>query len=187
MGALQSWEARPRWPAGFGLSAEGGRRFPCTMNLALDPLERQRDLGLFALRVVIGGTYVFYGFVKLSAGPATWTQLGAAIHLAGLNSGELYWGLAASFAELLGGALLVLGFWVRPAAISLLLTMTMAAAIRWQAIKWGSMETVSGFFYPLSMAAVMFGLTFLGGGKYGLQTGGSGGGGRGRSSAGKES
>ena len=88
------------------------------MNLALDPLERQRDLGLFALRVVVGGTYVFYGFVKLSAGSSVWTQLGAAIHLLGLISGELYWGMAASFAELFGGALLVLGFWVRPAAIS---------------------------------------------------------------------
>jgi len=145
------------------------------MNLAFDSLDRQRDFGLFVLRVVIGGTYVFFGFAKISTGPQAWTQLGGAVSLVGLGSGHLYWGLAATLTELLGGALLVLGLFVRPAALALLLTMALAAAVRWQAVKWGTVETVSGFFYPLSMAAVMFGLTFLGGGKYGLQAGGGGG------------
>jgi putative oxidoreductase len=145
------------------------------MNLTLNSLEKQRDFGLLVLRIVIGGTYVFYGWQKLAAGPKAWESVGAAVHLFGADGGYLYWGMAATFAELVGGALLVLGFLVRPAALALFGTMVVATVVKWQSVRWGAMESISGFFYPLSLAAVAFALVFVGGGKYGLDGGGSNG------------
>lgn len=152
------------------------------MDLTLKGLERQRDLGLFVLRVVAGGTYVVYGYVKMAGGAAAWERIGAAVEKVGASGGHLYWGLAASLAELVGGLLLVLGLWVRPAALALCATMVMASLVQWSAVRWGTMTTVSAFFYALTMAAVMFGLLFLGGGRFGLD-GGGGSGGRAKAAA----
>lgn len=148
------------------------------MNLSFDSLDRFRDFGLLVMRVVIGGTFTFLGWGKLMAGPKTWTKLGGAMENFGLSGGELYWGMAATFAELLGGIFLVVGLLVRPSAFALFCTMVVAALLKFQSLNWGAQESVSGFFYPLTMAAVAFAMIFLGGGKYSV-AGIGGGGGRG--------
>lgn len=135
------------------------------MNLSFDWLERFRDFGLLVLRAVIGGTFVFHGWHKLMAGPKLWTKLGDAMSHFGLAGGELYWGMAATFAELLGGIFLVLGVLVRPSALGLFFTMAVASVVKFDALNWGRSESVNEFFYPLTMAAVAFALIFVGGGK----------------------
>ena len=156
------------------------------MNLALNSFERQRDLGLFVLRVTLGGTCIFYGWDKLADDPRTWTHLGATMDLLGIGGGHLYWGMAATFAELLGGLFLVLGVLVRLSAIALCGTMFMATLLQWQSLRWGTMASVREFFYPLTLAAVTFALSFLGGGRFGREGGGAGGGGGRGAAASKE-
>lgn len=158
---------------GFCVSEQDGDSVGA-MNLSLDWLDRYRDFGLLVLRVVVGGTFAFLGWGKLMAGPKTWTKLGGAMGNLGLSGGELYWGMAATFAELLGGIFLVVGVLFRPSALALFVTMAVAALLKFQSVNWAAQETVTGFFYPFSMAAVTFALIFLGGGKFSVAGAGGG-------------
>ena len=146
------------------------------MNLALNSFEKQRDVGLFVMRVVVGATFVFFGWQHLLAGKGAWIKLGEAMAHFGVSDGTLYWGLAATFAELLGGLFLVIGLLVRPSAVALFAAMVVATVVRWQSLDWGNLDRVALFFYPLAMAAVAFALIFLGGGKFGFDGAGGGGG-----------
>jgi putative oxidoreductase len=142
------------------------------MKPVLSGLEKHKDFGLLVLRVVIGLTYIHFGWMKLMGGPTAWDRTGAAIRGLGITFGERYWGLAATFAELLGGVFLVLGFLTRPAAIALFGTMVVATVLKLQTYAPNDIGSVIGLYYPLSMAAVTFALIFVGGGKFGLESGG---------------
>lgn len=145
------------------------------MKGSLSGLEKFKDFGLLVQRIVIGLTYVHFGWVKLMGGPKVWDQVGAAMSKVGVDFGYRYWGLGATFAELLGGFLLVIGLLVRPAAAALCGTMVVAAVLTFQGYNPGKSESVIAFYYPLSMCAVTFAMLFVGGGKYGLDGGGGGG------------
>jgi putative oxidoreductase len=153
------------------------------MKNPLSGLEKFSDLGLLVMRIVIGLTFVHFGWFKLLGGQQAWQGTGSAISSLGIDFGHLYWGLAATFAELLGGLFLVIGLLTRPAALLLFLTMIVATALKLKGYNPGDLNSAIGLYYPLSMAAATFGLLMLGAGKFSLE--GKGGGSKGSSSESK--
>jgi len=91
--------------------------------------EKLGNLALLVMRAGLGGMMVTHGWPKIAAGPDTWTKLGQAMTHFGVDFQPALWGLAAALSETLGGVLLVLGLYTRPAAASLLITMIVAARL----------------------------------------------------------
>lgn len=90
-------------------------------------LDRCRDEGLLLLRIGIGAMFIGHGYPKLVGGPEVWTKLGGALALLGFPHFPTLMGLLAALAESLGGLLLMLGLFTRPALFFLLNTMVVAA------------------------------------------------------------
>ena len=126
------------------------------MKSASHPLDRGRDLGLLVLRVVVGLTYVYFGWIYLMAGNSKWDDVGSAVDVFGFTGGHVYWGLAAALAQFLGGVALVFGYLVRPAAALLFCVMLTATALKSRHLDFSAGDSVSNTFYPATMAAVMF-------------------------------
>jgi putative oxidoreductase len=76
------------------------------------------------LRVGLGFTSLFLrGIWQLAGGPERWAEMGGAMAYLGISFAPVFWGLAASLAEAVGGLCLLMGLFVRPAAALLILTM----------------------------------------------------------------
>jgi putative oxidoreductase len=89
---------------------------------------RHYDAALLVLRIGIGAMFALaHGWDKITAGPETWTKLGGAMGALGITFAPAFWGFMAAFAEFVGGILLAIGLFFRPAAILLLITMAVAA------------------------------------------------------------
>ena len=130
------------------------------------PLDRGRDFGLLVLRVVVGVTYVYYGWTMLIAGSSTWSGVGDAAGIFGLTGGHLYWGFAAGLIEFVGGIALMFGYLARPAALLLFCVMVAATAVKSHGLDFSKGDSVSQVFYPASMAAVMVLIFFSGAGRF---------------------
>lgn len=127
-----------------------------------------KDLGLLILRVGIGAMFICHGIPKLLEGPAGWEGL-AQFALPFLPAGyvAMAFGFAAMAAELLGGLLLIVGFYHRIACIGLAATMAVAFSTK--------LESVTGFLdfapkagWPLELVIVFVALFFTGPGSYAL-------------------
>ncbi|HEY6907546.1 MAG TPA: DoxX family protein [Ignavibacteriaceae bacterium] len=122
------------------------------------------DFGLLVIRLVLGLSYVIaHGGVKLFAGPATWTKVGSAVSLFGINFMFTAWGLLAACSEFFGGILILLGLFFRPASVFIIITMLVAAN---QGLNTG--KSLSSIVYPLELGITILGLFFTGPGKYSL-------------------
>lgn len=88
-------------------------------------MDRARDVGLLVARVGLGGMMMAHGWPKV-IDPAKWPRLGAAMSHLGIDLFPTFWGAAASFTELIGGALVALGLFTRPAATLVVVTMAVA-------------------------------------------------------------
>jgi putative oxidoreductase len=120
------------------------------------------SLGLFLLRLGIGSIYfLLHGLHKLEAGPALWSKLGQSVGLVGIHFSPVFWGFMASASEGIGGLLLVLGLFTRPAAFFLFCTMTVA----WLHLHSTGVP-LDKTTEPLEMACVFLGLLFVGPGRY---------------------
>ena len=94
------------------------------MGLSLD---RYRDAGLLIIRLGFGfGFLYFHGWPKIAGGPRAWARTGEAMENLGVPAGYEAFGLLAGLGEGLGGLLLVLGLFFRPAALWLLSVMVVA-------------------------------------------------------------
>lgn len=129
-------------------------------------LDRGRDFGLLVLRIVVGATFIYFGWTKIIEGQATWEGVGSAVSNFGLTEGYVYWGLAAAIVEFLGGVALIIGYLVRPAALFLFGVMVTATVLKARGLDFSAGATVIELFYPASMAAVMVSLFFSGAGKF---------------------
>lgn len=121
-----------------------------------------KALGLFAMRVLIGGIFIYAGLNKL-----VWNHdmaAGMMTAKVGWLGGGSLWAYIVGGLEVLGGAMLILGVWSRYAAtwLSVILLVAMFTVHR------GSPQGVSGYFYPLAMLAGCFGLLGAGAGKWRL-------------------
>ena len=131
------------------------------------------DLGLLVLRVGIGAIFIVHGLPKLVAGPAEWAKSGGAMAMFGIKYAPEFWGFMCGFAEAVGGACLILGLFVRPAAILMFLNMVVATAsvcygLAKDGKPWLSMSSFGKWAYPLSMAIVFLSLIFIGRGRFGV-------------------
>src|ERR1700721_4302640 len=89
-------------------------------------LAKHADLGLLIGRLGIGAIFIVFGWHKLSGGQAAWIHYGHALASLGINFMPNVWGLIAALSEFAGGILGVLGFFFRPAAMLIALTMLVA-------------------------------------------------------------
>jgi putative oxidoreductase len=91
-------------------------------------LDRYRDVGLLILRLGFGlGFFWFHGLPKLRGGREQWQGTGDAMANFGISFGAEWWGLAAALAESVGGLMIALGLFFRPAAAALMFVMIVAA------------------------------------------------------------
>ncbi len=127
--------------------------------------EQKLNLGLLVLRVLIGFMFVLHGIPKLMGGSDTWNYVGSSMGFLGIKSGYAFWGFLAAVTEFVGGLLLIIGLFVRPASLFLLLTMIVAAIFH-----YAQNEGFNGASHALEDAAVFIGLIFTGGGKYAFDT-----------------
>lgn len=106
----------------------------------LGGLSKYRDFGLLILRVGIGILLITHGYPKLMAGPSGehgWTKLGGTMGLFGITFAPTFWGFMAAFAEGVGGLLIVLGLFFRPATLLVLFTMIVAVYMHLTVMKAG--------------------------------------------------
>ncbi|WP_219846590.1 DoxX family protein [Salinibacter sp. 10B] len=119
------------------------------------------DLVLLLLRVGIGASFVFaYGWAKISGGLETWTDLGSNMAIFGVTVWPAAWGFMAALTEFAGGILLMLGLFLRPVLVFLLLTMAVATA--------SHLAAGEGPWHATEMATVFVALLLLGPGRYSL-------------------
>ena len=131
-----------------------------------------RDLGLFLLRVSVGGLMIVHGVPKFLGGRETLEGLGSQMAIFGITFWPVFWGFMAAFSEVVGGLLLVVGFLVRPACFFLLCTMIVAVSYH-VAEPGKGLSAIDNFNYftsnPLSLAFVFLSLMFMGPGRFSVQ------------------
>ncbi len=131
--------------------------------MILTSLNRCRDLGLLVLRVGLGAMFITHGLPKLLAGPALWAQLGSATGNFGIHFLPVFWGFMAAASEGIGGLLLLLGLLSRPAALSLFLTMVVAASFH-----LGKGDGLGIASHAVEAGIVFLSLILIGPGRYSL-------------------
>ncbi len=121
------------------------------------------DIGLLILRIGVGIEFVILGITKLQAGPDRWFELGSTLSIYGVHFAPTTLGFFAMFIELIGGALLILGVFMRTSCFLLLSIL---------AIALGNHINLNGSFFihshALETTIIILSLFFIGTGKYTL-------------------
>ena len=127
------------------------------------------DAALLTLHALVGALFVGHGAQKLFGAFGGHGIAGTAGFMAslGLRPGRLH-ALAAGAAELVGGALLLLGLLLPLAAALIVATMTTATLTAHRGK--GPWVSDGGYEYPLVMIAVALALATGGGGEYALDS-----------------
>ena len=131
--------------------------------MLLQMLNKYSDFGLLAIRIVVGGMFIYYGAPKLFGGHEAWVGLGGAMQSAHITFAPAFWGFMAAFSQCIGGACLILGLFFR--IFTILLSITMGIAVNMH-LKKG--DGLMGASHAIEDGIVFFGLTFIGPGKYSL-------------------
>lgn len=119
-----------------------------------------KSWGLLALRLAIGFIFIYMGYSKLGPGHA-----GAVAMMAGKvgwPGGGEFWAYFVGSLELLGGIMLILGAYVRVAAVWLAIILLVAMAT----VHRGG--RINGYFLPLAMLGSIAALSGTGAGRYRL-------------------
>ena len=127
---------------------------------ALGKLGNYKNFGLLIIRVGLGIMFIYHGYPKLLGGQKMWEQLGESTKYVGIHFMPMIWGLLCAVVETVGGVLLIIGFWFRPACIFLLLNLLVAAISQFHN---GGLEAAA---HPIEDAITFAGLIFLGPGKF---------------------
>ncbi len=136
--------------------------------LTLKFLGRLRESGLFFLRFGLGIMFIVHGSTKIFGGPAMWSQVGSAISLWGITVWPTFWGFMAAFAEFAGGILFILGFFFRPAALMMTITMLVATTMHVHKDGLLNMQSFATYSHAMELAIVFFSLLFVGPGKFSI-------------------
>lgn len=138
-------------------------------------LDRLQPLALFVMRLTLGCIMTVHGYHKVFGG------LQHFAHTVGGMGMPVWLGYVAAFTELLGGLLLIVGFFARLAAFGL--CVDLAVAIWKVHLHNGLLGSADhpGFEFPLAAATLAFALIFFGAGPISIDhvlRGGGGGGSR---------
>jgi putative oxidoreductase len=123
-----------------------------------------KDIGILIGRTGLGAMMMVHGIPKLMGGVAKWEGLGTTMQNLGINFAPIFWGFMASFSESIGGLLIILGLFFRPAAILIILTMLVATIQHFAA---GDGLLVASHAIETGLAFLI--LLFIGPGKYSIE------------------
>ncbi len=126
-----------------------------------EKLANYKDTGILLMRLGLGFMMITHGLPKLIAGPETWTNIGSSMGLWGIHFAPVFWGFMAATAEGIGGVLVILGLFFRPACLLIMITMAVAATHHFSAG-----EGLKGAGHALEIGFAFLGLLFIGPGKY---------------------
>jgi putative oxidoreductase len=134
-------------------------------------LSNYRDGALLFLRVGLGVFYIWLrGWSRLVGGKAgavaAWTDAGHAMKDVGIAFAPVAWGFMGAMASTLAVALVIVGFWFRPACLYIFLTLAVILAIGFET---GS--TPGKLSTAIQLAILVFSLIFIGPGKYSVDKG----------------
>src|SRR6202035_859392 len=116
-------------------------------------LAKHADLGLLIGRLGVGAIFIVFGWHKLSGGQAVWTHYGHALASFGINFMPNVWGLV------------VAGFFFRPAATFIALTMLVAFVSTFREHS----HNFTQYSRPIEMFCIMIVFLFVGPGKYSFE------------------
>lgn len=87
------------------------------------------NIAALLFRLYVGYYFIPAGWTKIIGGQEKWLWLGLQMGNLGIHFAPVFWGLAATIAEFLGGILLLFGFCTRFASPFLAFTMFVAATM----------------------------------------------------------
>ena len=128
----------------------------------LDGLGKFKDFGLLVIRVGLGLCFsLVHGIPKIMGGVTMWTKIGGAMGSVGIHFLPVFWGFMASGSEALGGILVMLGLFFRPACLFLVITMLIASLV-----SYAHGDGFGDASHAIEMGVVFLGLLFIGPGRY---------------------
>jgi len=137
-------------------------------------LDRLQPLALLLMRLALGVIMAVHGYHKVFGGLHHFSQMVGSMGL------PAWLGYVSAFTELLGGLLILAGFFTRPAAFAICINLAVAI---WKVhLHNGLLGSPDhpGYEFPLAAATIALALIFFGGGPIALdhvlRGGGSGGG-----------
>lgn len=119
-------------------------------------------IGLLILRIGLGILFLIHGVPKLIGGIEKWTGLGKVMANFGINFTPAFWGFMAAFSESFGAIALITGFFFRPAAFLLTITMLVAASMHY----FNGDPYIPNISYPLELLVVFVALLVAGPGNF---------------------
>ena len=117
------------------------------------------NFGLLIVRLALGISMAYHGYLKFMSGAAGLYKVGAMLAPLGVPGYFEVFGAFAAFSELLGGILVALGLFTRLGSLLLAGVLFTATILHWDA----------GFFtwdYPSQMGFAALAIFFMGGGRY---------------------
>jgi putative oxidoreductase len=121
-------------------------------------LDRLQPIALVVMRLALGAIMVAHGSQKVFGGLHHHAQMVAGLGL------PAWLGYVSSFTEFLGGLLILVGLFTRPAAFAVCINLVVAIwKVHWHNGLMGSPDH-PGYEFPLAAAALAFALIFFGGG-----------------------
>ena len=129
-------------------------------------LSRYRDTGLLLIRIGLGVSFIVYGSGKFLAGRPVLSAVGSSMGILGVHLSPLVFGVLAASTELLGGLLLTIGLFFRPACLLLAWVMFMATLFH---IHNG--DGFAQFSHPGQLLFVFLGLLLVGPGAISIDEG----------------
>lgn len=121
-------------------------------------LDRLQPLALLIIRLTLGAIMTVHGYHKVFGG------LGHFAHMVGSMGLPSWLGYLSAFTEFLGGLLMLVGFFTRPAAFAVCIDLCVAI---WKVhLHNGLMGSPDhpGYEFPLAAATLAFSLIFFGAG-----------------------
>lgn len=119
-------------------------------------LDRLQPLALLVMRLTAGLIMVAHGYQNTFRHLHDHVQMVASLGL------PAWLGYVSSFAELLGGLLILVGFFTRPAAVAICIDLVVAI---WKVHWHNGLMGDHGYEFPLAVATIAFALIFFGGGQ----------------------
>jgi putative oxidoreductase len=118
-------------------------------------LDRLQPLALLVMRLTLGAVMTVHGFHKVFGGLHHHAEFVASL---GLPAWTAY---LSSFAEFVGGLLVLLGLFTRVAALAICIDLSVAIA---KVHIHNGLTGNNGYEFPLALATLAFALIFFGGG-----------------------